>query len=209
MGAFLDRKKELVDIMNKCWDPKKEKVNYDVPGQHCLELIDKLVNYFREKCKDPKTSKSTEFGHFRKFVEKLNSDYDVAFITLNYDNLVTQACPGLFTGFDKSGSFDASKVRERSRSNWGLIYHLHGSVHFDMQNSDKYDTHTITWNSDLNSVFSGKPPSPNYEWTLEGILPTSIFVAGYGKTNQIQREPFRTYYAQLIFGGHPLFGLRL
>lgn len=162
---------------------------------HCLHLIDKLVAKFRNKCQSAQTSKPKKFEAFRNFVTQLHLNYDVAFVTLNYDNLITQVCPDLFTGFDKtSGEFDASSVRKRSEE-WGLIYHLHGSIHFDMRYNGA-DLHAIKWESNLGSEFSGSK-NRSLQLTPEGILPTSIIVAGYGKTTQIQKEPFRTYYAQM------------
>ncbi|MFC1734102.1 SIR2 family protein [candidate division KSB1 bacterium] len=164
--------------------------------QLCSFLVDKLTIEFRERCKIAKTQKPIEFGHFENFIKQLDVDYDVAFITLNYDNLISQVCPDLFTGFnDSSGSFDTSSIYRRE--NWRLIYHLHGSVHFDMQ-GEHLDMHAIKWNPDLNSTFSGNSSGRNSQDTSEGIqMPTSVIVAGYGKTSQIQRVPFRTYYAQL------------
>ena len=164
--------------------------------QLCFSLIDKLIYEFRERCKTAKASNPENFEHFKNFITQLNNDYDVAFISLNYDNLITQVCPGLFTGFDEnSGLFDAVSVYERDR--WGLIYHLHGSVHFDMQ-GDKSDMHDIKWNSDLYSKFGANSLSRSAQGTTEGIrMPTSVIVTGYGKTNQIQRLPFRTYYSRL------------
>lgn len=171
-----------------------------VDGNHlrqlCSHLIDKLTAEFRERCNLPGNSNSKKFKEFSTFVNQLNSDFDVAFITLNYDNLITQACPNLFTGFDEStGSFDASAIYQRS--DWGLIYHLHGSVHFDMQ-GDPSNMHAIKWNPDLNAKFAGNSSGRNSQDTSEGVsLPTSVIVAGYGKTSQIQRVPFRTYYSRV------------
>ncbi|WP_225181509.1 SIR2 family protein [Pectobacterium aroidearum] len=164
--------------------------------QLCYLLIDKLTIEFRERCKVSKENNKDKFDKFQKFINQLNDDFDAAFITLNYDNLITQACPSLFTGFNCStGSFDASSVYDRS--DWGLIYHLHGSVHFDMQ-GEELNMHAIKWNSDLNSTFSSNSSGRNSQDTSEGIsMPTSVIVAGYGKTNQIQRVPFRTYYSKI------------
>lgn len=159
-------------------------------------LIDNLIKEFRERCKSVKENKLPEFEVFEKFIKQLNDDYDVAFITLNYDNLLSQACPNLFTGFNQnSNSFDASSIYERE--NWGLVYHLHGSVHFDMQ-GEPLNMHAIKWNPDLNSTFKSNSSGRNTQNTSEGIsMPTSVIVAGYGKTNQIQRVPFRTYYSKI------------
>ncbi|MEZ9292962.1 SIR2 family protein [Vibrio cyclitrophicus] len=159
-------------------------------------LVDKLTAEFRERCKFVKENCQTDFEHFGNFINNLNEDFDVAFITLNYDNLITQVCPDLFTGFDQTtGSFNTSSVY--AKDGRGLIYHLHGSVHFDMQGDDS-DMHAIKWNYDLSSTFSGNSSGRNTQETAEGIsMPTSVIVAGYGKTNQIQRLPFRTYYSRV------------
>jgi len=162
----------------------------------CSLLIDRLTTEFRERCKLSKANNPLNFGEFEKFINQLNNDFDVAFVTLNYDNLITQVCPNLFTGFNKdTGSFEASTVYERDT--WGLIYHLHGSVHFDMQGTP-LDMHAIKWNPDLNSTFRGNSSGRNSQDNSEGIsMPTSVIIAGYGKTNQIQRVPFRTYYSRV------------
>jgi hypothetical protein len=164
--------------------------------QLCFRLIDKLAIEFRERCKTVLKEKRESFDIFSTFINKLAEDFDVAFITLNYDNLITQACPKLFTGFNETnGSFDASSLY--ARKDWGLIYHLHGSVHFDMQ-GEALSMHAIKWNDDLYSEFQGNSIGRNSQDTSEGIdMPTSIIVAGYGKANQIQRLPFRTYYSKI------------
>ncbi len=162
------------------------------------DLVDRLLKYFRERCSVCKKQHGKNFDAFDKFIKKLNRDFDVAFITLNYDNLITQVCPDLFTGFDKStGVFNPSSVYERS--DWGLIYHLHGSVHFDMPSDRSSNTfHVIKWNPDLESKFSSNALGRNAQRTSEGIdMPTSAIVVGYGKTSQIQRVPFRTYYSRI------------
>ena len=46
---------------------------------------------------------------------------------MNYDGVAFAAWPGVFDGFDASGSFDARGVH-RSFA-WKVLYHLHGSVH--------------------------------------------------------------------------------
>ncbi len=170
-------------------------VNGNDLRQLCSKLVDKLTDEFRTRCKVSKERNEKNFHVFENFIKQLSTDYDVAFVTLNYDNLITQACPFLFTGFDGNGTFDPVSIYERS--DWGLIYHLHGSVHFDMQ-GDGLDMHAIKWNADLNSTFSGNSSGRNSQDTSEGIsMPTSVIVAGYGKTYQIQRLPFRTYYSKI------------
>lgn len=162
----------------------------------CSLLVDNLINDFRCRCVNVQRNITPEFESFRNFMGQLREDYDVAFISLNYDNLVTQACPNLFTGFDhNSGGFCPESVY--ARADWDLIYHLHGSVHFDMRGAE-HDMHAITWNPDLTTRFNQNSLGRNLQGTTEGIqMPTSVIVAGYGKAYQIQRLPFRIYYSQI------------
>jgi hypothetical protein len=159
-------------------------------------LEDRLINEFRRRCVNRESDSSGHFNLFRNFINQLRQDFVVAFISINYDNLVTQASPELFTGFDpETGFFHPERVHERS--DWDLIYQIHGSVHFDMQGAN-HDMHGIRWNRDLSGRFSQNSSGRNFQYMPEGIpLPTSVIVAGYGKSLQIQRLPFRTYYSQL------------
>lgn len=192
MNAFFDLKK--LPKINSYLGEKSVDGN-DLQSLSSM-LVDNLIAEFRKRCSSVQINSSAAFEKFTKFINQLNDDYDVAFITLNYDNLISQACPTLFTGFNQNtGSFEASSIY--TREHWGLIYHLHGSVHFDMQ-GNPLDMHAIKWNPDLTSIFRGNSSGRNLQNTSEGIsMPTSVIVAGYGKTNQIQRVPFRTYYSRI------------
>lgn len=159
-------------------------------------LIDNLLYEFRQRCINVQTEKISEFKIFQEFMVTLHDEFDVGFVSLNYDNLITQAIPNLFTGFNKlTGEFNPSDVYKRKK--WEFIYHMHGSVHFDMQGM-KQDMHAIKWNVDLNSHFQQNSQGRSPQETNEEIyFPTSVMIVGYGKVNQIQRLPFRTYYSQL------------
>ncbi len=159
-------------------------------------LEDRLINEFRRRCVNVQRDPSSNFDLFSNFINRLRQDYEVAFISVNYDNLVTQACPNLFTGFDTgTGLFHPERVYERSE--WDLIYQIHGSVHFDMIGAN-LDMHGIRWNPDLSGRFCQNSWGRNFQDTSEGLpFPTSVIVAGYGKPFQIQRLPFRTYCSEL------------
>lgn len=74
---------------------------------------------------------------------------------------------------------------------------MHGSVHFDMTGSNS-DMHAISWHSDLTGQFAQNSRGRNAQYSGNRTpLPTSVIVAGYEKLEQLQREPFRTYYASL------------
>src|SRR6185312_9654531 len=121
--------------------------------------------------------------------------FDVGIITLNYDNVFTRARPGLHTGFDATGLFNPLSVLDRK--DWGFIYHLHGSVHFAMTGVP-HDMHGITWTTAPAKNHTAHAFGRDWQDSMEGTsYPRSPFVAGYGKTQQILRQPFRTYFAQV------------
>lgn len=158
--------------------------------------IDKILIEFRSLCLSVQVNYKNQFGDLKRFLKKLTSNFDTSFISLNYDNLITQAVPSLYKGFNnKTGELEEKKIFNRKK--WHLIYHLHGSVHYDMQGS-KLDMHRIKWNEDLTSHFNQNSSCRNSQSTPEGIdFPTSCIVAGYNKTNQIQRPPFRVFFSVL------------
>lgn len=158
-------------------------------------LMDEMVFRFIEDCRTLAQSKLNEINDLRKFLLTLKEEFDIGIITLNYDNAFTQALPDLHTGFNDRGKFVPMSVL--ARKDWGFIYHLHGSIHFAMT-STAHDMHGISWKNkpikDSSVCASGR----NSQGSIEGVnYPISPFVAGYGKTQQILRQPFRTYFSQI------------
>jgi hypothetical protein len=159
--------------------------------------VDAIADGFRKHCKAAEKSKVSEFGRLREFVAALRGEFDLAVVTLNYDNIMHRAYPGVETGFDPAtGRFLEERVI--ARSTWPCMLHLHGSVHFDMPTPSGYGLHEIQWQPDINASFAQNALGRNSRATLEGTdFPTSVLVAGYGKTMQILPRPFRTYYSEL------------
>jgi len=159
-------------------------------------LIDNLVDCFIDACHHLSANKSTEIAQLSGFLSLLSKDFDIGIVTLNYDNVFTQASPGLHTGFDPvTGRFEPLSVLRREE--WNFIYHLHGSVHFAMTGTG-HDMHGITWAAIPASGNQVHSSGRSAQDSMEGIAyPTSTIVAGYGKMQQILRQPFRTYYAQV------------
>ena len=159
-------------------------------------LIDALVDCFIDACAGLVANKATEIAELREFLATLSEDFDIGIVTLNYDNVFTQACPELYTGFDLvSGIFEPLSVLRRD--DWNFIYHLHGSIHFSMTGYG-HDMHGITWATTPAKGHDVHSSGRNDQDSMEGVAyPTSTIVAGYGKMQQILRQPFRTYYAQV------------
>ncbi|WP_321897214.1 SIR2 family protein [Burkholderia cepacia] len=158
-------------------------------------LMDALVDHFIDACATASTAKAAEIAELGQFLSALREEFDIGIVTLNYDNLFTQALPGLHTGFNAAGEFDPMSVL--TRTGWDFIYHLHGSVHFAMTGV-AHNMHGISWTATPSKDNTVHARGRNSQDSMEGTTyPMSPFVAGYGKTQQILRQPFRTYFAQV------------
>jgi hypothetical protein len=165
------------------------------------DLVDAMLEDFRWRCRELGSTKSAELEKFRNFLFALSDEFEISVVTLNYDDVAWRLLPSLETGFNKNGTFIDERVM--FRKSWPCLLHLHGSVHFDMR--DDYTgfagfggLHEIHWQEDLHQQFNQNASGRSSLGTQEGPdFPTSVLVAGYGKTTQIQRRPFRTYYSEL------------
>lgn len=161
--------------------------------------VDAMIEDFRNTCIATQASKTAEFAQLQTFVAALQVEFDVAVVTLNYDDVMYRSFPGIETGFDPaSGKFDDQRIL--NRSGWPCMLHLHGSVHFDMAlpTASTGDLHEICWQPNLTAKFQQNAAGRSSHRYAEGAdFPTSVIVAGYGKTTQILRRPFRTYYSEL------------
>ena len=158
-------------------------------------LTDILITHFRGLCRGLDPAKTPQVDLMRSLFAALSADHDVAVVTLNYDDVIWRCLPTLETGFAADGTFEAGRLL--NRTDWPCFLHLHGSVHFDMAGRGG-DLHAITWQDDLNAPFQQNAAGRNGVQTTEGLIfPQSAIVAGYGKTQQILRRPFRTYYSEL------------
>jgi hypothetical protein len=152
---------------------------------------------FRSRCRTPAPEFVPRIDRLGTFFSALAKEYDVAVATTNYDNLIYRSLPGIETGFDPAdGLFSQGRIIDRP--SWPCLLHLHGSVHFDMNLTAKGHLHDIVRQDDLNKKFHQNSFGRDSVQTTEGNqVPTSSIIVGYGKTEQIQRAPFRTYYSEL------------
>lgn len=159
--------------------------------------VDAIAQSFRERCIATEKDRAAEFATLSGFMGALRNEFDIAVVTLNYDNVMYRAFPRIETGFDPTtGKFDQQRIFDRR--DWPCMLHLHGSVHFDMPTPPRgADMHEIYWQPDVAATAQnahGRSSRANPEGAE---FPTSVLVAGYGKTTQILRQPFRTYYSEL------------
>ena len=185
--------KSLPDVL--CFERHRKTADGAVLRNLINTLIDELVNHFSEGCTIASTEKAAEIAELSQFLVALTDEFEIGIITLNYDNIFTQALSGLHTGFDEAGQFVPMSVL--TRQEWNFIYHLHGSVHFAMT-GDKHDMHDISWLATPSKDRKVQAAGRNSHDSMEGTAyPNSPIVAGYGKPQQILRQPFRTYFAQV------------
>jgi hypothetical protein len=136
-----------------------------------------------------------EFGKYRNLFRRLAEDFDIGVYNLNYDNLALKARPKAFVGFDRrSGIFSPRAVQRRRR--WHFVYHLHGSVHHSLP------THRVgisEWYDDLSrpDFNDGHSGLSDFKGTDDRKLPRTTLVAGGWKIDQLQMEPYHTFYSTL------------
>jgi hypothetical protein len=175
--------------------------NVKVLDSHILRnagslMLESLVDTFRNKCRNVTTTHSKDFEKTRLFFSKLQNDFSLGILNLNYDNILYESIPGLYTGFDhNTGKFQPKGVLNRKE--FDFIYHMHGSVHFNLKGSET-EMHEIFWENKLEAFFEQDAFGRSPHLSKERIdIPNSAFIAGYGKPHQIQRYPFRIYYSKL------------
>jgi hypothetical protein len=160
------------------------------------QAVDALLRDILERCKVCERTKQAEFARLQSLVTALQTRFDIAVVTLNYDDILYRVFPDIETGFDPNTKcFRDQRIFERKA--WPCMLHLHGSVHFNMPDSRSHDLHEIFWEPDLDAAVAQNAFGRNSQYTPEGAeFPTSVIIAGYAKPTQLLRRPFRTYYSE-------------
>jgi len=157
-------------------------------------LLIQLAKYMRELCKGGAVARHPNFTNYQALFDKLRERFNVGVFNLNYDNAALTALSGAFTGFNSDGRFDAAQVH--GRADWGFVYHLHGSVHHDLEHPFG---NRIDWRDDLNgSFFDGHIAFSRDMRSDNRLFPKTSLIAGGFKLDQLLAEPFHSFYASLI-----------
>ncbi len=174
-------------------------------------LLRELEKCFRGRCVEFESEngrqRSPEFECYCALVDALRARFDLGVYNLNHDTVALTALRGIYTGFGPSGSFESAGVH--SRREWEFLYHLHGSVYFSLGRAEKEDEHIpasydICWLADLEDGRCGQHRSvwlPTGSSDNREIVPCTL-VAGGWKLDQIQAEPFQTFYSTLPRHAH-------
>jgi hypothetical protein len=111
-------------------------------------LLIRLARHVRGLCRSTDLTGQSTFQRYKRLLDGLRETFDVGIYNLNYDTVALTAWPEGFTGFAPKGVFDAKAVHRRSE--WGFIYHLHGSVHHSLVGMFG---DAIRWEANLASEF--------------------------------------------------------
>lgn len=156
-------------------------------------LLGKLAGYMRERSRSLNT-RSSEFAAYQNILLSLREKFDLGIYNLNYDNVAQSAWPEAFNGFNGRGVFEPLRVSLRRE--WEFIYHLHGSVHHCISNSDRNPS--IVWRDNLTGLFVDQQDlAPDMAQEFKPISLTTLIAGGF-KLDQILADPYQTFYATLV-----------
>ena len=176
-------------------------LNFPHPGpygpthvvQDQLEHILKALAVHMRQCSAAIDPAAEAAEAYRSLLAPLHDAFDVGVYNLNYDSAALMAWPSAYTGFEQ-GAFAPARVH--TRTDWGFIYHLHGSVHHAL--ADPYSDR-IVWRDDLAGAFDdAHQPGLGDERSDGRAFPKSTLIAGGFKLDQLLVEPFHSHHAALV-----------
>ncbi len=165
-------------------------------------IFKKLAAHMRQACQKL-DAESEAFKTYKRFFQKLDQEFDLGIYSLNYDTAAYSALPDFFTGFSFSslsdGHFAPSEIHRHTA--WRFIYHLHGSVHHHLEQGNNHADSPefgwrIVWKRDLADVAVRSYVLLTTATDNKRMLQTTL-VAGRWKLEQIQQDPFLTFYSTL------------
>jgi len=161
-------------------------------GEQIRHILEATALRFRESSQsfEAGADQSPAFASYRELLQGLGDNFDLGIYNLNYDTVAYKGAPGLlFTGFDELGDFQPGNVHDREQ--WNFIYHLHGSVHFCYP---ERPVDRIVWKDKLGGDFIDTLDIPT-EGSDRRVRIASTVITGGWKLEQLQDEPFQTYYS--------------
>jgi hypothetical protein len=157
-------------------------------------LLENLVKHMRSESR--KLDSQSDAGRdYLTMFNGLRESFDVGIYNLNYDSAALEAWPEAYTGFDEQGNFEPECVHDRT--DWGFLYHLHGSVHHSLKHPHGG---AICWRRDLNGGdFFDTPVNSANDRRSEGrSFSRGTVIAGGFKLDQLLVEPFHSLHASLV-----------
>lgn len=177
----------------------------EVDEQSLVELVRHMAKFIFDEVSAICEAPPANLGLITSFLGRLRDDHVVRIYTTNYDDLLLQAVPDLYTGFDPQPSSDA-KLFDR-RAFWqatevDCICHLHGSVHLafcnDLEPSADADLGDLHWFDDRADALSRPLYYGSGDRLMDGsqIVRTPL-ITGLDKLSRLQQRPLMHYYASM------------
>jgi len=172
-----------------------------------VDLLMRLAAHVRGLCRGTRASHAAEFGHYVEMISHFKARFDVGILSLNYDDVALQAWPDAFCGFSEQRDAYSCRffdpVAVLARSEYGFLYHLHGSVHHTLAAFGEprgVFRDQIRWRDDLTGPFTDgvRHGGSILNRRSDGIdIPASTLIAGGLKSDQLLSEPFQTLFSAL------------
>ena len=164
----------------------------DALGSLERKIIEVIYTQVSSFCARPKCS----LDQLGEFLTRLHETHTTRIYSTNYDDFLSQAVDGLFTGFEMSpGScarFDGRQFL--NQTNKHALFHLHGSVHMAYGEMGVADIGELCWYRDRDEALKHSPFSGSGERRMDGSqVARSPIITGLDKLSRIQQRPFCYY----------------
>jgi NAD-dependent SIR2 family protein deacetylase len=137
------------------------------------------------------------------FLEKIESKHITRIYTTNYDDLVLQAAPHLYTGF--SARLDGEPRRFKAENFWAhentnAVFHLHGSVHLGFPHPipKEGDIGELYWFDNRAEALEHSSFHGSDDRRMDGSsVLCSAIITGLDKLSRLQQRPMSHYYSAM------------
>jgi NAD-dependent SIR2 family protein deacetylase len=139
---------------------------------------------------------------FEAFFQACAATHTTRVYTTNYDDFALQACPGLYTGYLRSGAKETRFDDEGFWRRWDdpALFYLHGSVHMSYSHEPGQGRFAdLVWFDDPDEAQKSASFSGSGLRRMDGseVLRTPI-ITGLDKLSRIQQRPLPYFYAALM-----------
>jgi hypothetical protein len=139
-------------------------------------------------------------GAIKPFLDGLQVPYTPRVYSLNYDDILWRAAPGLFTGFGQAAGpnrFDSSAFF--ARRDEPALFYLHGSIHISFADPHAGDVGELFWFQDVAEAAKGSDYTGTGEGQADGtFVERSPLVTGLEKSASVLAAPFSFYFSELL-----------
>lgn len=165
-------------------------------------LLDKIVDVIFDQITAACANNAVSLTPLKGFISGLRTNFTTRIYTTNYDDLVYQAAPDLYTGFDgtprpEAKRFQLDRFWEADEAD--SLFHLHGSVHMGFPHPPPGgDLGELCWYDDRAEARKYASFKGSGVRRMDGteFIRTAV-ITGLDKLSRLQQRPFAHFYAAL------------